>query len=339
MLVRFFLTSGYIIYNMEKKDIFSRFFSGMATEEDYETLVAIFESGDVTLFDEYCRGVWDESKVELSGEDKSRMKADIMEQLEAYERNVHSKKRMRFFKRTGVAAAVILVLFFIWSPMRFFRNDIQPEFFEIVVDRGQKSTLTLPDGSKVWVNSATTVSYSSDYNVNDRDVYLSGEAYFEVASGNELPFVVHAHDLQVTALGTRFNIKAYSEDNTVTTTLVEGKVSTEAGESSQVLYPYHEALYDKKSGCIKVSEVADRLHAIPWMKDEILFDNDSLEEIAVMLERMYNVNVVFSCEDVKAYSYTGLVRNNSLQNVLELISSTSPVGYRMTSDTIKFYVK
>ena len=221
---------------MEKKDIFSRFFSGMATEEDYETLVAIFESGDVTLFDEYCRGVWDESKVELSGEDKSRMKADIMEQLEAYERNVHSKKRTRFFKWTGVAAAVILVLVFIWSPMRFFRNDIRPEFFEIVVDRGQKSTLTLPDGSKVWVNSATEVSYSSDYNVKDRNVYLSGEAYFEVASGNELPFVVHVNDLQVTALGTRFNIKAYSEDKTVTTTLVEGKVSTEAGEYSQVLY-------------------------------------------------------------------------------------------------------
>lgn len=324
---------------MEKKDIFNRFFSGTATEEDYETLVAIFESGDVTLFDEYCRGVWDESKVELSGEDKSRMKADIMEQLEAYERNVHSRKRARFFKWTGVAAAVILVLFFIWPPIGFFSNGVQPEFFEVVVDRGQKSTLTLPDGSKVWVNSATAVSYSSDYNVKDRNVYLSGEAYFEVASGNELPFVVHVNDLQVTALGTRFNIKAYSEDKTVTTTLVEGKVSTEAGEYSQVLYPYHEALYDKASGYIKVSEVADRLHAIPWLKDEIFFDNDSLEEIAVMLERMYNVNVVFSCEDVKAYSYTGLIRNNSLQNVLELISSTSPVGYRMTSDTIKFYLK
>ena len=86
--------------DMEKKDIFNRFFSGTATEEDYETLVAIFESGDVTLFDEYCRGVWDELKVELSGEDKSRMKADIMEQIEAYERKIHSRRRARFFRWT-----------------------------------------------------------------------------------------------------------------------------------------------------------------------------------------------------------------------------------------------
>ena len=85
--------------------------------------------------------------------------------------------------------------------------------------------------------------------------------------------------------------------------------------------------------------VKDENHAVPWMKNEILFENESLADIAVVLVRMYNINVVFSDESVKDYSYTGLIRNNSLQNVLQLISSTSPVGYRMTSDTIKFFLK
>jgi ferric-dicitrate binding protein FerR (iron transport regulator) len=328
---------------MDKKELFERLFNGVVTEEDYNELVTIFESSDIALFDEYCRQLWDENNAGLSGEQKADMKADIMKRISAQEKRTRVKKRLNFLKWSGaVAAAVALVLVLFYSILPVnnnVENIIKPECFEIVVARGQKSTLTLPDGSRVWINSATRISYTSDYNSKDRNVYLDGEAYFEVASGNELPFTVYADNLQVTALGTKFNVNAYSDDKAVRTILLEGKVSTEAGNNSSILTPYQEALYDKSSGTIAVSDVPDHLHAVPWLKDEILFDNDPLSEIAVTLERMYNVNVIFADEKVKEYSYTGLIRNNSLQNVLELISSTSPVDYRITSDTIKFFVK
>jgi ferric-dicitrate binding protein FerR (iron transport regulator) len=323
---------------MEKKDIFNRLFSGTATEEDLVTLDSILETGDIASFDEYCRQFWNGESVELSDTDKAIMKSVIMKKIADNERRAASRKRLNFIRWVGAAAAVLL-LFFVLSPVSIFNGRHEPDYFEVVVDRGQKSTLTLPDGSKVWINSATIVSYSSDYNVKDRDVYLTGEAYFEVASGNVLPFTVHASDLQVTALGTKFNVKAYSEEDMVMTTLIEGKVSTEAGSISRILAPYQEAIYEKAAGTIAVSDVTDQLHAVPWIKNEILFDNDSLADIAVSLERMYNVNVIFADEKVKEYSYTGLIRNNSLQNVLELIASTSPVDYRITSGTIKFFVK
>lgn len=327
---------------MDKKELFERLFSGMATEEDYNALVTIFESSDIALFDEYCRQLWDENKAELSAEKKDYMKADIMKRISAHEKRALINKRVNIFKwSSAVAAAVAIVIVFCYAILPI-NNNVEtsnPECFEIVVDRGQKSTLTLPDGSRVWINSATAISYTSDYNSKDRNVYLNGEAYFEVASGNGLPFIVHAQNLQVTALGTKFNVKAYSEDSMVLTTLIEGKVNTAAGANSQILTPYQEAIYDKSSGVIEVTDVSDQVHAIPWLNDEICFDNDSLADIAVILERMYNVNVIFADEDVKAYSYTGLIRNNSLQNVLELIASTSPVDYRITSDTIKFFVK
>ena len=328
---------------MDKKELFERLFSGMAAEEDYNELVTIFESGDIAPFDEYCRQLWDEDNVVMSDEQKARMKEDILKRISAQERRAVVKKRLRFFIWSGAVAAAVALVFVLFHSIFPVNENVAetgcPECFEIVVARGQKSTLTLPDGSRVWINSATSISYSSDYNSKDRNVYLDGEAYFEVASGNELPFTVYAQNMQVTALGTKFNVKAYSEDSMVLTTLIEGKVNTEVGAESQILTPYQEALYDKSSGSIEVSEVTDQLHAVPWLKDEILFDNDSLADIAVILERMYNVNVIFADEKVKEYSYTGLIRNNSLQNVLELIASTSPVDYRITSDTIKFFVK
>jgi ferric-dicitrate binding protein FerR (iron transport regulator) len=218
-------------------------------------------------------------------------------------------------------------------------ENAAPETFEIVAERGQKSSVTLPDGSRVMINSASTISYTSDYNVKERNVFLSGEAYFDVASNADIPFVVHADKVSVTALGTEFNVKAYAEDPYVVTTLVEGSVRTEAGTQYELLTRAQEASYNKEADVLLAYDVKDISRAVPWIRNELLFENESLADIAVTLERMYNVTIVFEDEAAKGYSYTGLIRNNSLQNVLELISSTSPVGYKMNSGIIRFYMK
>lgn len=315
--------------------IFDRFFSGTSTAEDHDALGSIFENGDDRLFDEYCKDKWGSECAEMTDADRARMKTEVMNRIAAQEKKVAKKVFIRRFCRVAAAAAIVAVVIigslYVFSPS-------QPEVFEVIADRGQKSTLTLPDGSRVWINSASSVSYTADYNVKDRNVYLKGEAFFEVASCKDLPFVVHAQNLKVTALGTKFNVRAYSEDQSILTTLVEGKVSATAGDNSQILLPNQEAVYDKVSGQISKADVQDDAHAVPWMQNGILFQDNSLEEIAVILERMYNVNIVFEDEQVKKYSYTGLIRNNSLSNILDLISGTSPVNYTMTTDTIKFYM-
>lgn len=315
--------------------IFDRFFSGTSTAEDHDTLGSIFENGDDRLFDEYCRDKWGSECAEMTDADRARMKTEVMNRIAAQEKEVAKKVFIRRFCRVAAAAAIAAVV--IIGSLYILRPS-QPEVFEVIADRGQKSTLTLPDGSRVWINSASSVSYTADYNVKDRNVYLKGEAFFEVASCKDLPFVVHAQNLKVTALGTKFNVRAYSEDQSILTTLVEGKVSATASDNSQILMPNQEAVYDKVSGQIIKADVQDDAHAVPWMQNGILFQDNSLEEIAVILERMYNVNIVFEDEQVKKYSYTGLIRNNSLSNILDLISGTSPVNYTMTTDTIKFYM-
>lgn len=318
--------------------LFERFFCGTSTQEDHEALLALLESGEEGAFDQFCRQKWDGSADELPDEVYYRIKSELMTKLGVRRRHMWHRPRrslVRKFTYVAMIAAVLVCAVFVGWKVAQCRT---PEMFEIVAERGQKSTVTLPDGSKVWLNSATTISYSSDYNTKERNVYLRGEACFEVSPGEELPFVVHAHKLSVTAVGTKFNVKAYVEDNVITTTLVEGQVRTEVDGQKQMLYPNQEALYDKSTGVINKAMVNDEFHAIPWMRNEILFQGETLAEIAVILERMYNVNVIFADECVKSYSYTGLIRNNSLTNVLELISGTSPVDYRMTSDSIKFFM-
>ena len=319
------------LYSMDKYSLLEKFFSGQSTEEENNVLSKIFKDGGEDIFDEYCRRKWAENDCRIPTSVKARIRQSLFTKMPRVK-----WRRVIASASAVLAAAVILFMCMLWSRPS---ENADPEIFEIVAERGQKSSVTLPDGSRVMINSASTISYTSDYNVKERNVFLSGEAYFDVASNADIPFVVHADKVSVTALGTEFNVKAYAEDPYVVTTLVEGSVRTEAGTQYELLTRAQEASYNKEADVLLAYDVKDISRAVPWIRNELLFENESLADIAVTLERMYNVTIVFEDEAAKGYSYTGLIRNNSLQNVLELISSTSPVGYKMNSGIIRFYMK
>lgn len=319
------------LYSMDKYSLLEKFFSGESTEEENNVLSKIFKDGGEDIFDEYCRRKWAENDCRIPTSVKARIRQNLFTKMPRVK-----WRRVIASASAVLAAAVILFMCMLWSRPS---ENAAPEIFEIVAERGQKSSVTLPDGSRVMINSASTISYTSDYNVKERNVFLSGEAYFDVASNADIPFVVHADKVSVTALGTEFNVKAYAEDPYVVTTLVEGSVRTEAGTQYELLTRAQEASYNKVADVLLAYDVKDISRAVPWIRNELLFENESLADIAVTLERMYNVTIVFEDEAAKGYSYTGLIRNNSLQNVLELISSTSPVGYKMNSGIIRFYMK
>ena len=318
-------------------ELFDRFFDGKATPEDEVALLHIINDGERGPFDEYCRGKWESSAGDISQQLRLRIKSQLLKKIACRDCGAHMSRTPRLKRIVYTTAAAVMLLFALqmgWYIAQHRAIDV----IETITEAGQKSNIILPDGSRVWLNSASRVSYNSDFNVKNRNISLQGEAYFEVAEGHDHPFVVKAQDISVTAIGTKFNIRAYNEDNTVTTTLVEGKVMTEASSQTLMLNPNQEAVYDKVSGIISKSDLKDDAYAVPWMQNSILFQDHSLEEIAAILERMYNVNIVFDDDTVRKYSFTGLIRNNSLSNILELISGTSPVNYTMTTDTIRFFV-
>ena len=213
-------------------------------------------------------------------------------------------------------------------------QPVEEKTFVVSADRGQRANITLPDGTLVWLNSHTQLRYGTRYGEQDRVVELDGEAYFEVAKDARRRFVVRAGEMEVEALGTSFNVKAYSEDKDLVATLLEGKVRTSIDGQSAILCPDQQAAYDKAKGKLQVSYTEDAAYACMWREDELAFSGETLEEIASLFKRMYNVEVEFETENIKSCRFSGVIKNNSLENVIELISLTAPIAYRAKGDTI-----
>ena len=315
------------------KSLFDRFFGGETTENENAYLADLLENDKDGELDAYIEKTWQEAEsMDVDFEVEVRVKEKIFAQISSECQVKSSRPWFRFFRAVAVAAGLVAAVLLGWH----IADLRKPETFEMVAERGQKSSLTLPDGSKVWLNSASKLTYTSDYNSKDRNIILDGEAFFDVARNENLPFIVHANGMAVQALGTKFNVKAYSDETEVTAILVEGSVKASAAGVDLLLLPYFVASYDRSTDEMVSTYVSDREHAVPWIKNEILFSNDSLKDIASVLERMYNVTVVFENEKIADYTYTGLIRNNSLQNILELISGTSPVKYEIDGNIVRF---
>lgn len=206
--------------------------------------------------------------------------------------------------------------------------------FIVKADKGQRASLTLPDGTNVWLNSHTELIYSSLYGSEERTVRLNGEAYFEIAPDTENPFIVKTDQMDIEALGTSFNVKAYTRDRDITTTLLTGKVKASTTDGEVVLTPGQYASFDRNQQTLTSGIADNALYACMWRENELAFNSHTLEDIAHILDRMYNVQIEFSSESIKKHRFSGVIKNNSLDNVIEIISLTAPIIYRSTGDTI-----
>lgn len=309
----------------EYSKILDKFFSGSSSAEDNRLLRDMPEEEMETLFDEYARNKWENRSREMPEDVRLRIKAKLL-------RKIHDIPKL-ILARTAVAAGICLAAVLGYAVSEYGR---EPQTFEVIADRGQKSSVTLPDGTAVTLNSASRITWRSDYNRKNRTVGLEGEAYFEVAKNEKVPFTVRTDKMDITALGTEFDVKAYEEDRHVTATLLKGSIRADFDGQSEILVPDQYIVVDKTTGESEVVTAENPEYLVPWKNDELLFAGETLEEIALVLERMYDMEVVFMDETAKAFSYTGLIRNSSLHNVLELISGTSPVRYTISGNVIAF---
>lgn len=235
-------------------------------------------------------------------------------------------------------AAAVLITFSVsvFSAYYFFHSSVNEEekVFVVYADKGQRSNLVLPDGTKVWLNSGSRLEYNNKYGSKERNVKLTGEAYFEVSKDKEHRFLVNTGIMDVEALGTAFNVQAYPEENEVTTTLVEGKVRVNTPCKEVILSPNQQVSYLKTTNSMSVSKIRNAEYANGWIKGEFSFNKASLEDIARELSRIYNMEIKFYSDEIKKLHFTGVIKNNSLTNVLEIISLTSPVTFEVKQDSI-----
>ena len=284
-----------------------------------------------------------------------------------YEARIKTRRKLIRFTRM---AAVLVAVFAIgaiasFSFLSHTYNIFGDTLSEISAPQGSRSRIILPDSSIVWLNAGSKISYSNNFNRDERTIKLEGEGYFDVKSDPRKPFIVQTPHLNVRALGTIFNVKAYPDEDDVSTTLIEGAVTIEIpGTSSLTSYklePKQNITYnisEKRISNTKIDEViiarneVDK-EAIPsekpdkprpnllvrnnikpelytsW-KDEIwIIEGKTLADMAIMLERRFNTKIHINTDELKRYRFTGKIMNETLEQVQEILSMTTPMKFSM----------
>lgn len=285
-------------------------------------------------FDDMCHTLCVNTPTAANDTVESAMLTNIMANID---NTVVEQKPQRFNFYKIAAIGLLLVTLGMGGYVYNTRSAMADRVAEVVenkVEKGKKAQLTLPDGTRVWLNSYSSLTYNGAYNMDERVVKLSGEAYFEVAKNKDKPFIVDCGGVNVEALGTTFNVKAYPTDSTLTTTLMEGRVRVSDKKSGIILEPNQQLIYNKKSNTFAVAQVDNLNEADFWKKNILYFNATTLADIAKTIERMYDVKIVFSSNDLAEATFSGTIRNNSLENVFHVISLTYPLTYEVHDNTI-----
>ncbi|MGN7723115.1 FecR family protein [Chitinophaga sp. 22620] len=225
-------------------------------------------------------------------------------------------------------------------------------------EKGSRSKLTLPDGSRVWLNGDSRISYGASFGKNSRELTLTGEAYFDVAGDPNHPMIIRTATVTIKVLGTAFNVRAYPEEKTTATTLVKGKVQVSVNHKKQLSYMLSpdeklivsndsglpEEMNDKRPKEGKLQENITKIKIIKtdsipaeaqWIKNKLVFLNQPLHEVANILSSWYGVSVIVQGDaDMKARRYTGIFENQNIQSVMESLQVAGGFNYKMKNDTI-----
>lgn len=238
-----------------------------------------------------------------------------------------------------VAAASVIAVFLLAG--HYIRKGMQEpattDWMAVQSGPAATRTVTLPDGSEIILNAGSKLLYPENFTNDERRVQLEGEALFDVTSDHRNPFVVMIGDAEVKVLGTRFNVKGYTDETKITTTLIEGSVSfrslPETGDAF-VLKPNQQIVYEKTTGNSHVSEVDAELFA-SWTDGVFYFDNENLGDIALKLERGFNIHIVNQTTQMTGERFSGMFDEGvqALQ-ILDMLKRHRAFDYQIQNDTI-----
>ncbi|MGA6119549.1 FecR family protein [Sphingobacterium anhuiense] len=191
---------------------------------------------------------------------------------------------------------------------------------------GGKWSLTLPDGTQVWLNSSSSITYPTQFSATERKVKIKGEAFFDVAHNKKAPFIVSSGQQLIRVLGTEFNVEAYEEDAVAKTTLLKGAVAIESGNKTVKLVPGEQAKWNGKE---IVKEVVDTEAAIAWKEGYFKF-NENIESILTKISRWYNVEIIYLSKPDPATTFSGkIARDRNLNSVLKMLEYDGNIHFQI----------
>ncbi|MEN6323621.1 MAG: FecR family protein [Proteiniphilum sp.] len=234
-------------------------------------------------------------------------------------------------------AAIIFLTFLSGIYINYLETE-NSKYQTFVAPKGSISKLILPDSTLVYLNSDSEIRYFNGTQKKKREVFLKGEAWFDVTKNAKKPFIVHTSCYQIQVLGTKFNVKDYPENDVTSTTLEEGKIQIRFAKSrfsdvKKQLVPGEHMKFSRKNQSFIVEKVNTYLYT-SWKENKIVFNNLILKDLIVLLEQKYDVNIEVRDDVLLHYHYDGIIKNESIVEVLDLLSETLPIEYKILDKTI-----
>ena len=242
--------------------------------------------------------------------------------------------RTHIWRYLAGAAAVLVIGFTLYLGWPALQNSLDPaQLTALNTPSNQQKQITLADGSKVWINSNSQLSYPKQFTGKTREVYLSGEAYFDIQHDANKPFIIHTGKVVTTVLGTAFDIKEDKISQTIKVTVTRGKVSVANGNKQLgILTPNQQISFNLLNSKATQTEV-DAKQAIAWQKNELHFEDVTFAEAASQLQQRFNTKINFSNDKVKNCRFTGTVlKGEKLDKILKVICAINNATYQTKAD-------
>ncbi len=353
-----------------EEDLIYGYLKGDLTPEETRELIdwIKLDKANKQTFDECCE-LWITTRSISKNPDYNAQEGfwKFRQRIKNSDQSESIPSKIRFLKTAVKYAAIFVIAFlsggilFYQSGNRSFSRSAQ-SISELVVPLGSRAQFTLADGTVVTLNAGSTLRTDNHFGINDRIVEFEGEGYFKVAKDKIKPFIVKTPYLKVTAMGTEFNVKAYSIDKTIETTLVNGSVKIEPnsdGEKGEItiLQPNQKLTFYKEDSRIednskkpagksqteikpvKVQSTASAVRfvkenvniepVVSWKENRWIFEQQSLEQMAVDLGRKFDVQILFNSERLKSYRFTGTILAEPIEQVLECMSISAPINFKL----------
>ncbi len=277
--------------------------------------------------------LWFQSQIDASNpEFDDEVKEGILDNIYSESSSVTPKHSWRYYM-LSVAACFVAVVATVGAMYYFMTSPFEDKTFTVYTNTGNKSFVTLPDGTEVNLNTKSKITFFYDEATDSRVVNLSGEAYFDVAKDAEHPFYVQADNVKVECLGTKFNVNAYPESSSISVALTDGKVNVVSGSENMVISPDTRVSYDKKTGRMSKQSV-EAINYCEWMNGYAYFNNERFDDITKMISRNYGVTVNITSPELKNEKFTGTIYQTDIHKVLSVLTAASGAKYEIINDSL-----
>jgi ferric-dicitrate binding protein FerR (iron transport regulator) len=319
--------------------LFKKYISNSCSEEELMQIADIIKSGKYE--EEWSVIIQDDGLYHIANPAESTEPTfDAGRVFKRIDASINPQKQLIPYQwLIGVAATLLIGLsvgYMFWKGS--FANTDKTYIVQQITRSGQQKIITLSDGTKVTLNNASKLSYASVFGNNKREVYLTGEAFFDVKHDTNRPFLVHTSQLNVQVLGTSFDVKSYRADAKTTVSVATGKVgvSSKNVAATQMLLPGNQLAYtDNDTRFVKTDIGADEI--IAWQNGILTFKQEAISDVKADLQRWFNVTIIIHRNALLNKRVTASFTRKSLPDVLNILSQTVGFTYKINKNEVHIY--